>query len=79
MLTFKCYFAHSRHKDERACCRIIAGALDPDNKISPSQVSRKLKQLGLRSNARTRKTTDKTDPQLSSADDDETLQTLVNK
>lgn len=78
MLTFKCYFAHSRHKDDRACCRIIAGALDPDKKISPAQVSRKLKQLGLRSNVRKRKTTEKSDPQLSSTDD-ETLQTLANR
>ncbi|XP_078151328.1 timeless family protein isoform X2 [Carex rostrata] len=67
-----------KHKDDRACCRIIAGALDPDKKISPAQVSRKLKQLGLRSNVRKRKTTEKSDPQLSSTDD-ETLQTLVNR
>jgi arginine repressor len=59
MLNFKCYLAHSRHKDDRACYLIIAGALDPDNKISPAQVSRKLKELGLRSNVRRRKTTEK--------------------
>jgi hypothetical protein len=55
MLNFKCYLAHSRHKDDRACYHIIAGALDPDNTISPAPVSRKLKQLGLGSNV-----TDKT-------------------
>ncbi|KAJ1689619.1 hypothetical protein LUZ63_013774 [Rhynchospora breviuscula] len=70
---------YEKHKDDRACCRLIAGALDPDNKISPAQVSRKLKQLGLRNNVRKRKTAEKTDPQLSSTDDEETLQTLVNR
>ncbi|KAJ4771365.1 Topoisomerase 1-associated factor 1 [Rhynchospora pubera] len=70
---------YEKHKDDRACCRLIASALDPDNKISPAQVSRKLKQLGLRNNVRKRKTAEKTDPQFSSTDDEETLQTLVNR
>jgi uncharacterized protein YfeS len=73
------YLARFRHKDDRACSRIIAGALDPDNKISPAQVSRKLKQLNLRSNIRRRETTNKIDQLLSSTDDDETLQTLANR
>ena len=37
-----------RFKDDRHCSRLIAEALDPDCKVSPVQVSNKLKQLGLK-------------------------------
>ena len=40
-----CFF---RFKDDRHCSRLIAEALDPDCKVSPVQVSNKLKQLGLK-------------------------------
>ncbi|OVA16539.1 Timeless protein [Macleaya cordata] len=39
---------YEKHKDERHCTRLIAEALDPDGKVSPVQVSNKLKQLGLK-------------------------------
>ncbi|KAK1286793.1 hypothetical protein QJS10_CPA03g00256 [Acorus calamus] len=38
---------YERYKDDWKCSRLIAEALDPDGKVSPVQVSCKLKQLGL--------------------------------
>ncbi|KAK1320264.1 hypothetical protein QJS10_CPA03g00254 [Acorus calamus] len=38
---------YEKYKDDRKCSRLIAEALDPDGKVSPVQVSCKLKQLGL--------------------------------
>ncbi|KAH0460279.1 hypothetical protein IEQ34_010942 [Dendrobium chrysotoxum] len=38
---------YEKYKNERQCSRLIAAALDPDGKISPIYISRKLKQLGL--------------------------------
>nr|CAD1824075.1 unnamed protein product [Ananas comosus var. bracteatus] len=43
---------HFRYKDERKCAHLIAEALDSDGKVSSAQVSRKLKQLGLRTGIR---------------------------
>lgn len=40
-------FEYSRFKDDRHCSRRIAEVLDPDGKISPAQVSNRLKFLGL--------------------------------
>lgn len=37
-----------RYKDDRHCSRLIAEELDPDGKVSPVQVSNKLRRLGLR-------------------------------
>ncbi|XP_058100318.1 uncharacterized protein LOC131245111 isoform X3 [Magnolia sinica] len=39
---------YEKYKDNRQCSHLIAEALDPDGKVSPSQVSCKLKQLGLK-------------------------------
>lgn len=39
---------YEKFKDDRHCSRLIAEALDPDCKVSPVQVSNKLKQLGLK-------------------------------
>lgn len=36
-----------RYKDNLNCNQLIAEALDPDGNISPAQVSRKCKKLGL--------------------------------
>ncbi|XAR52266.1 hypothetical protein NMG60_11020233 [Bertholletia excelsa] len=38
---------YEKYKDNRQCSHLIAEAIDPDGKISPAQVSNKLKQLGL--------------------------------
>ncbi|KAG8069407.1 hypothetical protein GUJ93_ZPchr0005g15922 [Zizania palustris] len=46
---------YEKYKDDRKCCHMIAEALDPSGKISSAQVSRKLRQLGLR-NAMNRRT-----------------------
>ncbi|KAG5558725.1 hypothetical protein RHGRI_008623 [Rhododendron griersonianum] len=37
-----------RYKDDRHCSHLIAEELDPDGKVSPVQVSNKLRRLGLR-------------------------------
>ncbi|XP_077228993.1 timeless family protein isoform X2 [Tasmannia lanceolata] len=39
---------YEKYKDNRHCSRLIAETLDPDGKITPVQVSCKLKQLGLK-------------------------------
>ena len=41
-------YVDSRYKNNRHCNRLIAEGLDPDGKVSPVQVSNKLRQLGLR-------------------------------
>lgn len=41
-------FAFHRFKDHKKCNYMIANALAADNSFTPAQVSRKLKQLGLR-------------------------------
>ncbi|KAL5202449.1 hypothetical protein ABZP36_013401 [Zizania latifolia] len=46
---------YEKYKDDRRCSHMIAEALDPSGKISSAQVSRKLRQLGLR-NAMKRRT-----------------------
>ncbi|KNA14596.1 hypothetical protein SOVF_106000 [Spinacia oleracea] len=38
---------HEKYKDNLNCNQLIAEALDPDGNISPAQVSRKCKKLGL--------------------------------
>ncbi|GAU32321.1 hypothetical protein TSUD_43630 [Trifolium subterraneum] len=38
---------YEKFKDDRNCSRRIAEVLDPDGKISPAQISNKLKKLGL--------------------------------
>ncbi|KAJ1385396.1 Timeless protein [Sesbania bispinosa] len=38
---------YEKFKDDRNCSRCIAEVLDPDGKISPAQISNKLKKLGL--------------------------------
>ncbi|CAI8604387.1 unnamed protein product, partial [Vicia faba] len=38
---------YEKFKDDRNCSRLIAEELDPDGKISPAQISNKLKKLGL--------------------------------
>ncbi|KAI5400286.1 hypothetical protein KIW84_065265 [Lathyrus oleraceus] len=38
---------YEKFKDDRNCSRRIAEELDPDGKISPAQISNKLKKLGL--------------------------------
>ncbi|KAI0507977.1 hypothetical protein KFK09_014107 [Dendrobium nobile] len=38
---------YEKYKNERQCSRLISAALDSDGKISPTYISRKLKQLGL--------------------------------
>ncbi|KAL9265681.1 timeless-like protein [Drosera capensis] len=44
-------------KDNKKCSHMIANALDPDGKVTSAQISRKLKQLGLRTaQARKRQT-----------------------
>ncbi|GAB2227644.1 hypothetical protein Droror1_Dr00009471 [Drosera rotundifolia] len=44
-------------KDNKKCCYMIANALGPDGKVTSAQISRKLKQLGLRTaQARKRQT-----------------------
>lgn len=47
-----------QYKGNRRCSLMIAEALDPDGKISAAQVSRKLKQLGLKVAASKRKSGD---------------------
>jgi hypothetical protein len=37
-----------RFKDDRHCSRRIVEVLDPDGKVSPAQISNKLRQLGLK-------------------------------
>lgn len=37
-----------RFKDDRHCSRLIAEVLEPDGKVSPAQISNKLRQLGLK-------------------------------
>ncbi|XP_058206068.1 uncharacterized protein LOC131319704 [Rhododendron vialii] len=39
---------YEKYKDDRHCSRLIAEELDPDGKVSPVQVSNKLRRLGLR-------------------------------
>ncbi|KAH7853622.1 hypothetical protein Vadar_004796 [Vaccinium darrowii] len=39
---------YDKYKDNRHCSRLIAEELDPDGKVSPVQVSNKLRRLGLR-------------------------------
>ncbi|GMP24662.1 hypothetical protein CsSME_00001849 [Camellia sinensis var. sinensis] len=39
---------YEKYKNSRHCSRLIAEALDQDGKVSPVQVSNKLRQLGLR-------------------------------
>ncbi|KAI4348017.1 hypothetical protein L6164_008780 [Bauhinia variegata] len=39
---------YEKFKDDRHCSRRIAEVLDPDGKISPAQISNKLKKLGLK-------------------------------
>ncbi|KAL7254194.1 hypothetical protein ACSBR1_008571 [Camellia fascicularis] len=39
---------YEKYKNNRHCSRLIAEALDQDGKVSPVQVSNKLRQLGLR-------------------------------
>lgn len=39
---------YEKYKDNRHCSRLIAEELDPDGKVSPVQVSNKLRRLGLR-------------------------------
>lgn len=38
---------YEKFKNERQCSRLIADSLDPDGKISPTFISRKLRHLGL--------------------------------
>ncbi|KAI8564941.1 hypothetical protein RHMOL_Rhmol03G0222300 [Rhododendron molle] len=38
---------YEKYKDDRHCSRLIAEELDPDGKVSPVQVSNKLRRLGL--------------------------------
>ncbi|XP_072995580.1 uncharacterized protein [Typha latifolia] len=49
---------YKRFRDDRRCGHLIAEALDPDGKISSTQVYRKLKQLGLRIATRKKCTSD---------------------
>ena len=37
-----------RFKDDRHCSRLVAEVLEPDGKVSPAQISNKLRQLGLK-------------------------------
>ncbi|XP_057480402.1 uncharacterized protein LOC130767528 [Actinidia eriantha] len=39
---------YEKYKNNRHCSRLIAEGLDPDGKVSPVQVSNKLRQFGLR-------------------------------
>uniref|UniRef100_A0A2N9IHE7 Reverse transcriptase zinc-binding domain-containing protein n=1 Tax=Fagus sylvatica TaxID=28930 RepID=A0A2N9IHE7_FAGSY len=39
---------YEKFKDDRHCSRLIAEVLDPDGKVSPAQISNKLRQLGLK-------------------------------
>ncbi|GBG59333.1 hypothetical protein CBR_g32345 [Chara braunii] len=41
------YVFDGRHKDERACAKLVAMGLDPEGRIKPAQVIRQLKVLGL--------------------------------
>ena len=42
------YFILSRFKDHKKCSHMIASALDGDGTFTAAQISRKLRQLGLR-------------------------------
>ncbi|KAM3729911.1 hypothetical protein ACB098_12G046900 [Castanea mollissima] len=39
---------YEKFKDDRHCSRLIAEVLEPDGKVSPAQISNKLRQLGLK-------------------------------
>ncbi|KAI5347141.1 hypothetical protein L3X38_015020 [Prunus dulcis] len=39
---------YEKFKDDQNCSHLIAKALDPDGRVSPAQISNKLKQLGLK-------------------------------
>jgi timeless len=54
------FFHAFRFKDDRNCSRRIAEVLDPDGKISPAQISNKLKKLGLTIASRKKKGDDET-------------------
>ncbi|KAK8457208.1 hypothetical protein SEVIR_3G143200v4 [Setaria viridis] len=49
---------YEKYKDDRKCSHLIAEALDSTGKISSTQVSRKLTQLGLRNTIRRKKVAD---------------------
>ncbi|KAJ3695187.1 hypothetical protein LUZ60_000564 [Juncus effusus] len=71
-----------KHKEDKECCKIIAEALDPNGNISPVQISRKLKHLGLRNVTKRKKSTEMESPDCdlsSDDDDDEPLQTLITR
>ncbi|KAK2457999.1 timeless family protein [Trifolium repens] len=51
---------YEKFKDDRNCSRRIAEVLDPDGKISPAQISNKLKKLGLTIASRKKKGDDET-------------------
>lgn len=62
------FFEYIRFKDDRNCTRRIAEVLDPDGKISPAQISNKLKKLGL-----------STAPRKKMGDTNETLSANLNQ
>ncbi|KAL4019267.1 hypothetical protein IC575_022919 [Cucumis melo] len=73
---------YEQFKDHKRCSSMIANALDADNKFTPAQISRKLKQLGLYI-SRKRRSSDE-DRNESAIDkesesDDETLLSLINR
>uniref|UniRef100_A0A7N2MHF7 Uncharacterized protein n=1 Tax=Quercus lobata TaxID=97700 RepID=A0A7N2MHF7_QUELO len=39
---------YKKFKDDQHCSRLIAEVLEPDGKVSPAQISNKLRQLGLK-------------------------------
>ncbi|KAA8539990.1 hypothetical protein F0562_026682 [Nyssa sinensis] len=45
---------YEKYKDNKHCSRLIAEALNPDGKVSPVQVSNKLRQLGLKTRPKRR-------------------------
>lgn len=73
---------YEQFKDHKRCSSMIANALDADNKFTPAQVSRKLKQLGLYISRKRRSSDgDHNDSVIDkeSEIDDETLLSLINR